>query len=864
MRNNGNIFLHNLQIIASFSFSLLLHHHLINCFTASDSPPSDVIPDLNYVTLACGLARDAKARDGRTWAADTNSKFFSVKQNEESRAVESLTTKFFTPPYTTARISRYPFTYIFPVATGRIFIRLHFSPASYLDFNISKAFFSVQADHYILLSNFSAALQPEALDMEPFFREFWLNVEDDRILNLTFTPSFGMDDVYAFINGIEMASVPTNLYHTAGDNPGLKFVGQNKPVGLENNAVSEVMYRINVGGAFISPLDDSVLFRSWLSDEDYLTIAEPSAFLLNSTIQLRYTIFTRFAAPDLLYKTGRSMGMDRETNENYNITWEFQVDSGSTYFIRLHFCEFQPPITQKGDRVFQIYIANQLAESEADIIDWSGGNGFPTFRDYAVTMGAGGSKKLENLSIALHPAVYTVYSDAILNGIEIFKWLKSEIQATSIPTSAKPLINRTIVFAIVVGVVLGFIIVIPLLLFFIARRRVKDKDSEDRVSWLPQFVSLKETTKIHRSYSLSNVFRSFSLEEMKAATKNFDNLCIIGVGGFGNVYRGTINDDPIIVAVKRLSRGSEQGENEFNTEIEMLSELRHLHLVSLIGYCNEDHEMILVYDYMSNGTLRDHLYNTSNPPLPWKQRLEICLGAACGLHYLHSGTKHAIVHRDVKSTNILLDENWVAKVSDFGLSKMLLSNNSKSHVTTVVKGSYGYLDPEYYRRQQLTEKSDVYSFGVVLFEVLCGRPAVDRTFGNDYDEQVSLAVWARECYCKGTLNQIIDPFLKCKIAPGCFKVYSEIAVTCLLDERIKRPSMRDVVARLELALQLQESAEDNLKLGGSHEEVDHFDLDMPFMVSSDILSLLKTSVDDSCGKFSIEDSCGDIVEMHES
>ncbi|KAF2299291.1 hypothetical protein GH714_031350 [Hevea brasiliensis] len=278
----------------------------------------------------------------------------------------------------------------------------------------------------------------------------------------------------------------------------------------------------------------------------------------------------------------------------------------------------------------------------------------------------------------------------------------------------------------------------------------------------------------------------------------------------------------------------------------MLSQLRHRHLVSLIGYCHEDHEMILVYDYMTHGTLRDHLYNTSNPPLPWKKRLEICLGAARGLHYLHSGAKHAIVHRDVKSTNILLDENWVAK----------------SHITTVVKGSYGYLDPEYYRRQQLTEKSDVYSFGVVLFEALCARPAVDRNLGDDYDEQVSLAVWARECYCNGTLNQIIDPLLKRKIEPECFKVYGEIAVTCLLDERIKRPSMSEVVSRLELALQLQESAEDNLKLGGSHVEIDHFDLDAPFMVSSDILSLLKNSpVGDSCSKISIDESCSSIVDM---
>ncbi|XP_027343292.1 receptor-like protein kinase FERONIA [Abrus precatorius] len=232
----------------------------------------------------------------------------------------------------------------------------------------------------------------------------------------------------------------------------------------------------------------------------------------------------------------------------------------------------------------------------------------------------------------------------------------------------------------------------------------------------------------------------------------------------------------------------------------MLSRFRHPHLVSLIGYCNDDVEMILVYDFMARGTLRDHLYG-SDHALSWDQRLQICLEAARGIHFLHGGVdKRSVIHRDVKSSNILLDENWVAKVSDFGLSKV---GPNGSHVTTDVKGSFGYLDPEYYMSLWLTQKSDVYSFGVVLLEVLCGRPPMNSRAEKQQD---FLVTWVKKCYDDANVDQTVDPALRGSIRPKCLKQFVEIALRCLHDQGKQRPLMRDVVKGLEYAWSLQRCA----------------------------------------------------------
>ncbi|KAG2710909.1 hypothetical protein I3760_04G051700 [Carya illinoinensis] len=336
--------------------------------------------------------------------------------------------------------------------------------------------------------------------------------------------------------------------------------------------------------------------------------------------------------------------------------------------------------------------------------------------------------------------------------------------------------------------------------------------------------------------------RHFSLDEIKTATHYFNEELIVGKGGFGTVYKGVIDEGNSLrrVAIKRGNSSGNSGPvaKQFPTEALLLCQIRHVHLVPFIGYCIDKGERILVYDFMANISLGDHLHGTDEIPLPWQQRLQICIGVARGLHCLHTGLKHPVIHRDVKPTNILLDENWVAKVSDFGLSRQVLNdikssnlvgdvegtrgpldfelseqissnitasyNDDLSGYRTSVAGTLGYLDPECFNSKRVTAKSDVYSFGVVLLEVLCAR----RSFNPKLEEeQRYLADWARKCNENGSIANIIDPYLKGKIDPECFKVYVEIAVTCVQDKGIQRPTIVDVMEKLELALELQEKAD---------------------------------------------------------
>ncbi|KAG7611177.1 Serine-threonine/tyrosine-protein kinase catalytic domain [Arabidopsis suecica] len=795
-------------------FSILVSTTIVGEGATSTYEPTDVF------LFNCGDTSNNVDVSGRNWTAENqkilssnlvNASFTSQASYQES-GVSQI-------PYMTARIFRSEFTYSFPVTPGSNFLRLYFYPTRYgSQFNAVKSFFSVKVNGFTLLNNFSADLTVKASKPQTEFiiKEFIIPVY--QTLNLTFTPSL---DSLAFVNGIEIVSIPNRFYSKGGFDDVITNVGSSVDFHIENSTAFETVYRLNVGGKTVG---DSGMFRRWVSDDEIILSESSGISPIVPDIKINYTEKTpSYVAPDDVYATSRSMGNadHPEQNLNFNLTWLFTVDAGFSYLVRLHFCETLSEVNKEGQRVFSIFIENQTATLEMDVFRMSGGSWIPMYLDYTVIAGSGSGRR-HDLRLDLQPlvSINPKYYDAILNGVEILKMNDPDgnlagpnpdplVSPDLIPNRATPRIrkNKSHILPITLAVV-GSLVVLAMFVvgvLVIMKKKKKSKPSTNS-SWCPLPHGTDSTNTKPAKSLPADLCRRFSIFEIKSATNDFEDKLIIGVGGFGSVYKGQIDGGATLVAVKRLEITSNQGAKEFETELEMLSKLRHVHLVSLIGYCDEDNEMVLVYEYMPHGTLKDHLFRrdkTSDPPLSWKRRLEICIGAARGLQYLHTGAKYTIIHRDIKTTNILLDENFVAKVSDFGLSRVGPTSASQTHVSTVVKGTFGYLDPEYYRRQVLTEKSDVYSFGVVLLEVLCCRPIRMQSVPP---EQADLIRWVKSNYRRGTVDQIIDSDLSADITSTSLEKFCEIAVRCVQDRGMERPPMNDVVWALEFALQLHETA----------------------------------------------------------
>ncbi|XP_074316410.1 putative receptor-like protein kinase At5g61350 [Silene latifolia] len=790
------------------------------------------------VLIACGAQADVTLLDGRTFKSDPSTVSFLSTNEDVKVNVNSINTTttsnnnnsnnndtdIVVPSspqlFSSCRIFPNEATYKFPISEqGFHFVRLYFYPLPHITYNLSTAVFGVSTEETVLLHDFTLPSLPN-----PVFKEYLINITSNT-LTLKFTPK---TNSLAFINAIEVVSVPDDLVPDTASSvpPGGSVID-----GVSNYAF-EVAHRVNVGGPLITPSNDT-LWRTWLTDVGYNVFPKGTFNTRIAPKEVKYPDggATEFIAPQWVYSTAAEMAVGNASTAepNFNLTWKLPVEDNYNYLVRLHFCDIVS--AAMNELYFNVYLNGMVGVNGLDLSILTSALGTAYYRDFVIN-----STTITNSSVMIQvgPASGGGSSqpNAILNGIEVIKMSNSAGSLSGLfdvngnymgeTTGAK-----TMKILAVVGLVLGVVACVLVIGMFIRwQRRPQDWERCNSFSsWLlpltssHTFLSSKSHTGSRKSsvmfgsrkssmvYSTNNgVGKFFRFNQLQEASNNFDENAVIGVGGFGKVYMGQL-EDGTKVAIKRGNPQSEQGINEFQTEIQMLSQLRHRHLVSLIGYCDENAEMCLVYEFMSNGVLREHLYGSKlQLPLTWKQRLDICIGAARGLHYLHTGAAHCIIHRDVKTTNILLDEKFVAKVSDFGLSKAACLIE-QTHVSTAVKGSFGYLDPEYFRRQQLTEKSDVYSFGVVLLEVLTARPALDTSLSRD---QVNLAEWGMSNYRKGNLENIIDPNLKGAISPGSLKKYVEAAEKCLAEYGVDRPSMGDVLWHLEYALQLQD-ASNNVK-----------------------------------------------------
>ncbi|KAK0605294.1 hypothetical protein LWI29_025126 [Acer saccharum] len=769
-------------------------------FLTADTPPN------NYL-FNCGSKSTVNV-DDRSFVGDViinSGHSFVVGKSEPIQEHPNSSSSTDTAPlYQTARVFKQRSSYEFDVTEkGTYMVRLHFYVFTSKKIDLGDAQFSVSASKISLLSNFRILKNTSTL---PVIKEFLLTVKVEKF-RINFIPA--QEKSFAFVNAIEVLLTHKNYGLASSDDPP-PLVTSKGSNGTYHNLLSEVVqtiHRINIGGSFLDASNDTVLWRNWISDEKNL--------LLGSSVKPCNPPATGFSlrfedeedalyyAPKLVYLTCRELDLNNGQGSNVS-SWRFAVNKNARHLVRVHFCDFLTKASNVNNFSFFIYSSfNQtINPNNKNIIP----SGVPFYYDFIVDSDDSG---FLNISISPQDLGDFMSKIAYLNGLEIMEFLKEPgMELDSLPVQGTQNKKRLLIF---IGSIGGVAIVfISIMGFFWGRKCWKAKQVE-KIIVSQAMPSYEDGRTVHASpaFNLNQLKLKIPFSEILEATQNFNNKFLIGEGGFGKVYEGILKSG-VKVAVKRSDSKHGQGLPEFQTEVLLLSRIRHRNLVSLIGYCNEGSEMILVYEFMAKGALRDHLYSLNEydnseksmtqPKLSWSQRLQICIGSAQGLHYLHSGSDGGITHRDVKSTNILLDENYVAKVADFGLSRS--SPLEGDSCSMGIKGSFGYLDPEYFKTLQFTDKSDVYSFGVVLLEVLCARPAIATTTRM---EEINLADWGLFWLNKGQIEEIVDPFLLGKTNPNSLRKFGEIVKKCLKQNGDDRPTMRDVYWDLIYALQLQQT-----------------------------------------------------------
>ncbi|MQL75535.1 hypothetical protein Taro_007922 [Colocasia esculenta] len=445
------------------------------------------------------------------------------------------------------------------------------------------------------------------------------------------------------------------------------------------------------------------------------------------------------------------------------------------YTIKLQFSETAYPDTATwqsvGRRVFDIYIQGVRREQDFDIRKTAGGSFLAVVRNYDALV--------TNNFLEIHFFWAGKGTCCIPNQGDYGPAVSAvSITPNFVPTvsnrprsSASGKNNTGLVVGLAVGI--SVFCVFLLVLGFIWRQRRK------RSSWQDDEELL----------GISSRADMFSYAELRTATEDFSPANKLGEGGFGPVFKGKLSDGRV-VAVKQLLVASSQGKTQFVTEISTISAVQHKHLVKLYGCCVEGDKRLLVYEYLENKSLDQMLFGKHKRSLDWSTRFEICLGTARGLAYLHEESRVRIVHRDVKASNILLDTDLIPKISDFGLAK--LYDDKKTHISTRVAGTIGYLAPEYAMRGHLTEKADVFGFGVVALEILSGRPNSDTTLPQ---EKVYLLEWAWQLHENNLELEIVDPTLSSYSKDEAVRMFG-VALLCTQSAPSQRPSMSRVVAML--------------------------------------------------------------------
>uniref|UniRef100_A0A0E0JE86 Protein kinase domain-containing protein n=1 Tax=Oryza punctata TaxID=4537 RepID=A0A0E0JE86_ORYPU len=739
--------------------------------------------------------------------------------------------------YQSARVFTAPSSYSFRIRDpGRHFVRLHFFPFVYLGYDLATASFKVSTQDAVLLDGFApAAARGNALTTPTtpaaVCEEFLLDVARDTLV-LTFVPLAGR---LAFVNAIEVVSVPDNLIGAADSSPSTSDATSQQL----NPAVMplQTVYRVNVGGLAVAA-DSDTLWREWTIEQPFLVATVTTAMTrkvdYNRTLNFMPGQATADDAPAIVYATGRELIMNGSVFDGMKqMTWQFDVDGLASYLIRFHFCDIVSRVP--GLLHMNAYVDSYQAIQDLDLSAIGNGTlAFPYYMDFVLAVSSPSGKLAVYVGSTTSQKITT--PAAILNGLEIMRILTTAGSVVVVEPTAPPGTKKKNL-AVVLGSVCGafaFVSIAAALVIVLRRKEEKEElrtptTSQPSTAWMPllgriSFRSAPPSAIGSRSPSFtigtntntpgggatppsmaaasSSPSYRFPFASLQDATSNFDEGLVIGEGGFGKVYAAVLQDGTK-VAVKRANPESRQGAREFRTEIEMLSGLRHRHLVSLIGYCDEREEMILLYEYMEHGSLRSRLYGgaaATATALSWAQRLEACAGAARGLLYLHTATTKPVIHRDVKSSNILLDDGLTAKVADFGLSKAG-PDMDETHVSTAVKGSFGYVDPEYVRTRKLTAKSDVYSFGVVLLEALCARPVVDPRLPKP---MVNLVEWGLHWQRRDELEKIVDRRIAGTVRPASLRKYGETVARCLADRGADRPAMEDVVWSLQFVTRLQE------------------------------------------------------------